>query len=282
MIGGTAGNPRVFLPAYEPNLYASLLAISVPLAAEQFRAKASRRNLVLLALPLLALGLGITRAAYIGLVAGMVLFLLLHIRRGGWTPALSRASSVVGVGALVGLLLPALILNPAYAGLLRPAVQAVTDPDPGAPVVIGDPAPPGYVPNDHLDTLEYRLERVRVGLDEWRASPLIGRGAFSYGQRHIDPVHGPEVIAVLPVLVLHDSGIVGLAALSAFLALAAILVWRAAGATDADRRAPAIALGSALTVMLVGYLSTSALHFTVTWVLAGGVIAAAWPHRPRA
>jgi hypothetical protein len=31
--------------------------------------------------------------------------------------------------------------------------------------------------------------------------------------------------------------------------------------------------------MLVGYLSTVALHFAVTWIVIGAAVAAAWPDR---
>jgi len=275
VVAGAAGSPRVFLPAYEPNLYASLLALVVPIALEQFRHRPRARNLLVLALPLLALGLGITRAAYIGLAVGLVLFFIMHLRLAGLTPVLRRAAVVTAICTLVGLALPAFVLNPQYSGLLKAATVAVVNP--GAPV---EPTPtplPGTEAKGELDTLEYRMERVWLGLEEWRASPIIGRGAYSYGQRHIDNNDVPEVIAVLPVLVLHDAGIVGSVGLAAFLVLLAWMLWRVS--SDRLRGPPAIALGAAVVVMLVGYLSTTALHFAVTWLVIGAAVAAGWPYR---
>ena len=273
IIGGDDESPKVFLPAYEPNLYASLLAFVVPIALEQFRDRPRVRNLLVLALPLLALGLGITRAAYIGLAVGLVLFFVLHLRLAGLTPVLRRAAVVTAICTLVGLALPAVLLNPQYSGLLKAATVAVGDP--GAPVEPPPEPRPGTESPGELDTFDYRMERVWNGLDEWQASPIIGRGAYSYGQRHIDNTDTPEVIAVLPVLVLHDAGIVGSVGLAAFFLLLALKLWRAA--SDRLRGPPAIAIGAALVVMLVGYLSTTALHFAVTWLVIGAAVAAGWP-----
>ncbi len=279
--------PRVFLPAHEPNLYASLLAIVAPIALEVFRDRPSRRNGLVAALVLLGIGLAITRAAYVGLAVGLIVFFLLHLRLNGWTLALRRVVALTAVAGIIGLGLPALILNPQFAGLLSPPDTAVVNPtSPPAPGSTADPAAtPAPVatatpePEDpelvDLDTFDYRIARVEIGLHEWKESPIIGRGAYSFGQRHFDRKGYEDVIAVLPVLVLHDSGIVGFVALGAFLAVLALMLLRVS--SDRLRAPPAIALGTAVLAMLIGYLATTALHFAVTWIVIGAAVAAAWP-----
>jgi hypothetical protein len=123
---------------------------------------------------------------------------------------------------------------------------------------------------------------LRAGIEEWQASPWIGRGAYSFGQRHFESGGVPDVIASWPVLVLHDAGLVGLAGLLALLALLGLRLWRTAG--DSARGPTASAYAAAVVVFLVAYLATTALHFAVTWLIFGGALASTidWPRGGRA
>jgi O-antigen ligase len=259
--GALTALPRVSPLVLEPNLYGSLLAAVTPLALERWRARPSLVGLAIAVVMLLTLGLAVTRGAYIGLVVGLVVYFGLFRFK-------QHAARLAGVALIVlfaggaGLFLPKVLLNPHNAGLL-------TQPPP-----TGSPLPD---PQGELDTLAYRVIRVQIGLAEWQASPWIGLGAYSYGQTHFSQVVGPEVIHVGPVLILHDSGLIGSAGLLVLLGLLGVRLWRTAG--DSARGPTAIAFASAVIVLLVAYVVTVALHFAITWLILGGALAATikWP-----
>ncbi|HUG98260.1 MAG TPA: O-antigen ligase family protein, partial [Gammaproteobacteria bacterium] len=268
--GGSGTIPKVYSVVHEANLYASLLGALIPLAVEQFRHRTTLFNAALLVLLLVAIGLGVTRGAYVGLLAGLVVYFGLRLIHARPVAALRRAAVVVVLAGTAGLLLPGVVLNADYAGVLgaRPTVDG--RPGSGGPSgggSGGQPGPDEEEPRDELATWDYRMQRVNIGLDDFRSSPMIGMGAYSYGQRHVVPSGRPDTIAVLPVAVLHDAGIVGLAALSGFFAMLGLRAWRAA--RDELLGGPASALIASVAVLLVAYVATNALHFAVTWVIIG-------------
>lgn len=268
ILGAGTTLPRVSAFVLEPNLYASLLAATIPLALERWRARPAVSALAIALVLMLGVGLGVTRGAYIGLLVGLAIYFGLMAWRARTGTRLVAVAVLVLVVGGIGLAMPKLLLDPSQAGLLVS--------DPGRPGVPGQPGTggpkPPITPPDHFDTLEYRMARVSIGIDEWSASPLIGRGAFSYGQRHIGDGGIPEVIAVWPVAALHDGGLIGLGGLLAFLGLLGARLWRQV--TDMVRGPTASAFAAAVVVLLVAYLATTALHFAVTWLILGGALAA--------
>ncbi len=264
--------PRVAAFALEPNLYASLLAAAVPLALERWRARPSLAALAIALVLLLSIGLGVTRGAYIGLGVGLVILFLMTWRRSRQSVGLRAVALIVLVFGGAGLLMPKLLLIE-HAGLIagRAPITGNPGPKPG-------PTPtPTANPEGDLETFEYRMKRVRIGLVDWQESPVIGLGAYSYGQRHI-AYTTPEVISVWPVLVLHDAGLIGLGGFLALLGLLGLRLWRTS--SDSVRGPTANAYAAAVVVLLVAYLATTALHFAVTWLVIGGALAATI-QRPR-
>ena len=253
--GAGTDMPRVSAFVFEPNLYASLLAATIPLALERWRARPSLAALAIALVLPLAIGLGVTRGAYVGLLVGLLVYFGLMLRRSNGATRLRVAAVLVVLAGGAGLLLPKVLLDTPHSGLLF-----------GSGVSL-----PPVNPAVQLETFEYRMERVRVGIDEWSASPWIGRGAFSYGQRHVESSGAPEVIAVWPVAALHDGGLIGLSGLLALLGLLGARLWRATA--DRPRGPTAAAFAGAGVVLLVAYLATTALHFAVTWLIFGGALA---------
>ena len=264
LVAGTfTFDPRVSALTFEPNLYASLLAAAIPLAIERWRDRPNISNAAIPSLLLVALGLGVTRSAYIGLAAGLAVYFGLFVYRGGLTRRLRPLVAMIALAGAVGLVLPMLQLDPDRRGLLMP------DPRPAPPASVDDGPP------DELGTLEYRIDMVKLGVDEFAESPLIGRGAYSFGQRHLDPAGNPAVIAIWPLAVAYDSGIIGLAALSTFFVLLGRRLWRAA--REPAQLGPVSAFAGSVAVLLVAYLATTALHFAVTWLIIGCAVAATLP-----
>ena len=258
--------PRVYVLTLEPNLYASLLAAAIPLALERWRARPSLAAVGAAAILLLAIGLGVTRGAYIGLAVGLIVYFGLPWLRARQSAGIRAMAVLVLVAGGLGLFLPKLLLDPDRAGVIaEPAPQST--PAPGAPT-----PRPTETPRPDLQTLDYRLYRLQIGIAEWQTSPLIGLGAYSFGQHILDAGGRPDVIASWPILVLHDTGLIGLGAFLVLLGLLGLRLWRAAG--NSARGPTASAYAGAVAVLLVAYLATTALHFAVTWLIFGGALGA--------
>lgn len=251
--------PRVAAFTLEPNLFASLLAALIPLGLERWRARPSLAALVIAAALLAAVGLGVTRAAYLGLGAGLIVYLGLLWLRATQRTRLTAVILIALVAGGAGLLMPKVLLDTRHSGLLVNRAGPIGNP------------PPANPNGGELQTFEYRLVRLRLGLADWQDSPLVGLGAYSFGQRHFDASHRPDVISAWPVLVLHDAGAIGLAGFLALLGLLGLRLWRTAG--DSARGPTAAAFAGAASVLLVAYLATTALHFAVTWLILGGALA---------
>ncbi len=213
--------PRVHAFTWEANLYASFLAMCVPLALESARGPHRTRGLLLLALVVVGLPLGITRGAYLGLVAGIVAYAIVLVVASGRRVDLRRLASATLFLLLVGViassaLLPNLIQRASGLGGIG-ALSSPTQSPGGGPAGSGPPgagptgipaASPTPLPSLRLypDTIGFRLERVPVALSDLRDSPIIGLGAESFGQRHSDPSQAgaPDHIAILAVAALYE------------------------------------------------------------------------------
>ena len=133
--------------------------------------------------------------------------------------------------------------------------------------------PPGRLLDVRSRDWYVSCDRSRPGLVRRRdrGSPIIGLGAASFGQRHIRP-GAPETrdyIGMLALVAVYETGMIGAIALAAgFLLLLALLVWRGNG--DVGRAA---AYAGSITAFLVSYQATSALWFSINWLIVGAALA---------
>ena len=99
MQGGQSVLPKVFAFSWEANLYASFLIGVLPFAVELARARRPILGYLSLALILIGIPLGITRAAYVGVVAALGVYggILLYRKVG-----LRRLAPAAAVGVAVG------------------------------------------------------------------------------------------------------------------------------------------------------------------------------------
>ena len=275
--------PRVHAFTWEANLYASFLAMCVPLTIEASRRQTRATGILLLSLVVIGLPLGSTRGAYLGFAAGLAVYALIRIaveRRMADMARLVAATLVLFVVGLVAssVLLPNVVERVTGVDLFGPGVGSPGGQGQGGP---GNPSIPEELPSlrPYPDTVSFRLERVPLALDDLRGSPIIGLGAESYGQRHGDPSQNgaPDHIAILAVAVLYDLGIVGAVSLLVGFAALLYLLWRhalAAGRTGEWRRVGVTAAfaGSIVTI-LIAYQATNALHFSINWIVIGAAAA---------
>jgi hypothetical protein len=281
LVSGMVPWRKVFAYAWEANLYASFLAAMAPFAVERFRERQTIRNGVVVAVILLAIGLGVTRGAYLGLAAGFAVYGIVLLRRlpvGRWVLPIF---AVTAMATVAGAILSAVILA-------TPPITA--SPIGGVPLPGGSSsaAPPGSVATlaptpepEPPDTIAFRLERVAPALDDLARSPWIGLGAASFGQRHADSSQGgaPDYIAILAIALVYEAGIIG----TLFFSLAVGLLLLALLRSSRSGWAMGIAAAylAAIVTLLVAYQATNALVFGLNWLLGGAALALAARTRDR-
>src|SRR6185369_12530122 len=105
-------------------LYASFLAAMAPFAVERIRQRMTVQNAIVVTVILFAIGFGVTRGAYLGLVAGFAVYGIVLLRRhlvGQWVLPVFVVSALA---TLAGVFLSAAIL----------ATPPPVVPPPGGPV----------------------------------------------------------------------------------------------------------------------------------------------------
>jgi hypothetical protein len=302
---------KVFGVSWEANVFASLVAALSLFAIEEFRSRPRLRTAALVVVILVGMAVAQTRGAYLGLAAGMIAYccvVLYRLRRR--RQLLLPAAVVVGALAIGAWATPVLI--PVWRVPTKPI--DLTAPGWGREFAIGSHSLPGLpdlwgpfesegakspepslapasspssnqptpsatqvpTPVPIIDTLTFRLDRVPVALKDLTRDPIIGLGANSFGQRHVDPSQlnsQPDHIAILAVAALYESGVVGSAGLAIGFALILLALWRASRRFATGPLAAAY-IGS-LVSLLVAYEATNAINFSLIWLIAGAGLAMA-------
>ena len=112
-----------------------------------------------------------------------------------------------------------------------------------------------------------RLYQFGPALADLKRKPILGAGIDTFGQLHI--LEGkPEHLGNLELLVLHDTGVLGLLVFAAFGAGIVVAAWRC--------RENPIVLGLAAMdlVILIANQATEALELMITWLMIGLLLAA--------
>ena len=258
--------PKVASIDFEANLYASLLGLLAPFALEEWRRRRGLDQAVVVGIVIVGLGLGVTRGAYAGLAAGLMVYLgLLFVR---------RIPRVVLV-RVAGLAAVACLAAPLTSRILLPVERPISGPTPtyvagATPGLSPSPSPsPGAT--QQTDTLAWRLDRIPTALSDIETSPLIGLGAAAFGQRHqrSDAPGQRDYIGMQSLVAVYETGIVGSVALGlGFLILLLMLAMKTG--PDMGRHA---AYAGAICSFLVSYQATNALWFSINWLIVGAALA---------
>jgi hypothetical protein len=299
---------KVYGMSWEANVYASLLGAVSLFAIEEFRSRPQLRSAALVTLLLLGMAVGLTRGAYLGLVAGLIVYTAVILYRRQRPRSLLLPISVAVTAIVVGFLVAPVLLPyyrpptqpidlttpgwgrglaigpyvlPGLTGRPSPTGQPSPSGGPGSsggPGVSPPPTPPPVAPQQPItDTIAFRLDRIPIALTDLHRDPIIGLGANSFGQRHVDLSQGPTApdhLAILAVAALYESGVVGSAGLIVGFALILLALWRASGRPTTGPMAAAY-VGS-LVSLLVAYQATNALNFALIWLIAGAGLAMAF------
>ena len=267
----------------EWNLLCSFLLIPFALALWRWAGRADwdRRSWIglgVLGAMVAGLVFGITRAAWLSMAALVAFW---------WWMQRPRLSRLAALAALIALafLVQAAAIQASSASLVRDPLgrAAAIGPDmPPAP-----PEPPGWWTSSPL--VSRVIEPVRKGYDwnmagrgrisrvtiqSWRERPLVGHGAGSTNRLSVVLEDGTRITKLwngnIGLFVLHDSGIVGLAALIVLIAVVARRGWWWAhsrpDAASASVATPLLAAGVAL---LFCYQFTHGLWIMYPYVYLG-------------
>lgn len=186
---------------------------------------------------------GFARAAWLAVLVVIILALA--------TPIRQRIDFMtLAVGSLGATLMTAWILasdrlgthTPAAAGGVSSAVGNATD-------ILG------------------RLYQFAPVFTDLKQRPFLGGGIDSFGQRHVlAGVH--EHLGNLGLLVLNDTGLVGLLVFAAFVVAIVLAVWRC------RENATVVGLAAMVTVIAITNQATETLELMITWLLIGLLLAA--------
>jgi O-antigen ligase len=261
----------VYGTQYEPNLFGSYAACCAIMFLALFVMTPARERRWWYSggLALTTLGATISLARSVFVALPIVAVIVLRI---AWSRGIFRLKALVPLMAVTGLLL--LAVSPLVVDAVRERFSTVEFSD---------------IASD--DTTWERLIQMGIALEDVQAHPLLGTGTASF-HLSFDPADYPEGfagdaeepgwISNTPLRILHDTGIVGLAA---FLVFVGSLV-------AAVRAAAKKATGSSLTVLTaifcgsvlyaITFQATEATMLAFTWVHIGLLAAAATILREKA
>jgi O-antigen ligase len=254
---------------FEPNIFGSFTAAMLVLcigllaapAGAATRSVPPRLLRWVAGLTATALVLSFTRAAWVGAVAGVIVFAALGGRTIGARPQLRRILLPLGAGALL-ILVVALVAGNA-AALLQFKVLNLF--------------------NLESQTAALRITTYAMALDQWVSHPFVGWGTFTFAPLMAQGSDFQQFegwrnlwIGNFLMLALHDTGVIGVALWMALLAgvlRGGIRAARAYGALDGLGDASAaqrtLALTAAVAALIVPYLATSGFSLGHTWLIIG-------------
>lgn len=242
---------------WEGNTFGSFVAATL-VATLGWRLASKRwlkgRMVVNVALAVMAVGLvlSLSRGAWLGAVAGLVVVL---VYLGRWRLLIA--------GALVGAAL--------FTMAAAQACQATDGPlSPVTQRLVRIVAPL----QGTLDaTTTERFLFYRLALAEWLERPIIGWGAGSFGQMHrYVSVDEPAWVDNLEIHALHDSGIIGLVGLLMAVVgtpVAVLLQARHDRKEDDDEVGTLVGLGGGCAALLVAFQATEATLLGYPWYILG-------------
>lgn len=272
--------PKVSALAFEANLFASTLGAIAPFTLNRFWTRPGITRAIPVLLVVIGTGLGVTRGAYAGLGAGLLVYLAILAYRSEKPARIAGMVPVIALSFLMAPLVSAVSLPAEPPGAHTPGQTSSPVPSvsPRSPRPTETPRrtpSPEAVPSPPpVDTFAYRMNRIPVALRELQTSPVIGLGAASYGQRHELPhdlAGTPDYIGILALVAVYESGLLGGAALALGFLLSIGLLFQ----LSRIRPGPAAAYVGSIVALLVAYQATNAMFFSTIWLILGAGLAMA-------
>lgn len=243
-IDGSTFQCKVYGTMYEANLLASYLgAVLVFLFATRRLIGPNWVQAGAAATITVAIGLTLTRAAWLAILAGVVTLLGLRVIRRTPTQLGEVISGVVLLGLLAGA-----------------AVVVITAANAG---ICGHP----NVPWSQGASITGRFANQAIALDEWKTSPLVGLGTGSVRGRQPGDPNLPW-ISSMALETLHDTGLIGLIVVIVLIAalLRGLIIRR--DLSD-GRLAVRDGIAAAIIVLLIAFQATTGTLMEYPWLFAG-------------
>lgn len=245
--------PKVYGTFFEANIFGSFQAFTVisgiaMLHLRQVRRRAFVWVAVGTVISTMALALSFTRAAWLALLAGLLVLIFFQLKGGRFILLLAR----LGIFTFIAL------LAVSSMGLLNSLSTRFAS-----------------IPDFSRGTVAFRFVRFNIALAEWPSSPILGLGTNSFGQRHLDPTqnYAPDYLPSLFLATLYDTGLVGLLILIAVLGvLFAALVYVIGSSAVKWQTSLALVLLCGLTTLLVAYQASNGFWFSYNWIIVGIVL----------
>lgn len=184
-----------------------------------------------------------TRAAWLAVIIVFAFCFATSIRRRMDLNALAKGATATGVVSVAILAIDKLgNYSPQAAGLL-PSVGNATD-------------------------IQGRLYQFAPVLADLKHNPIFGGGTNSFPERHA-PLYGfPQHLGTLELMVVNDTGLLGLLAFSAFVVAIGIGAWRV------RHDLTVLGLSLMMLVLAITSVATEPLELMITWLFLGLLSAA--------
>jgi len=248
-------------------LAATLLAVAAYiLAAQRHRGQPILASTGFLAVACALSGgavvLALTRSAWLAVVIASPIAYVLFDRRPLTQADRPLLKAGVGLPVLLGTLIAILQILPA------PGKNQVAQ-APAAAAAVGDRLSTFVRLNSDF-TVNTRLQDARWAVNDWLASPLLGRGTGSFKQIHGTRVGTEAWISNVVLHTLVDTGLVGLVIQMSLFGLVGWRAWQAACVSREPRLAIGLkAMTLGLLVMAIAYQLTEGTWLAVFWIHLG-------------
>jgi hypothetical protein len=251
-IDGSTFQCKAYGTMYEANLLASYLgAVLVFLFATRRLIGPSWVQASAAGTITVAIGLTLTRAAWLAILAAVIVLLVLRaVRR---TPT-ERGEVVSGV-ILLGLL----------AGAAVVVITAANEGICGHPNVVWSQGA----------SITGRVANQGIALKEWAESPVIGLGTGSVKGKLVGDQNAPW-ISSLAIGTLHDTGIIGAIVVTVLIGLLLLGLVRRDRAPPPDWQFVRDGLAAAIVMLLVAFQATTGDLLEFPWVFVGTAVGVIW------
>lgn len=273
--------PTVFGTLYEGNLFGSTVMVGFLwwLVLLLFgEARFRRVSVVGITLCTAALEVSLARGAWLALAAIVPLAALAYYvfrRRLALKFLVARRTLAVVTISVVLLSIiiwvePAALAARAWDGIsiAHPAPSSGLADNGSSPAIIDRIA--GLSNSAQDQTVTQRMATLKQATHDWTLHPIIGWGPGSYGQKYINTSYLPDWLSMLPLRILHDTGLIGALLFVAFCFVLLHAAVRALAQTaDRTLRIMLVAHLIGIVGLFIAYTVTEGMQLFFPWLLLG-------------
>ena len=269
--------PTVFATIYEGNLFGSTVMVGLLwwLVLLLFGGTSCRRvGVIGITICTVALEVSLARGAWLALAATISLAIVAYFtfrRRLALKPKIGARTLAMALTSVILLSLftwaePAALLPTAWVGT-NPSTSSKDPSNSSSDIIDRMTSLTGSAQDQ---TVTQRMATLKRATHDWTLHPVIGWGPGSYGQKYINTSNLPDWLGILPLRVLHDTGLIGLLLFAAFgVVLVRDAVRALARSADSALRILLVAHLVGVVALFMAYLVTEGMQLFFPWLLLG-------------